>query len=352
MAHNSVLSYEDIHEIVDKLHESIGLRLNVGVELPYAAVTKHNFNEFCNLITKQLELPIIVEPNFSGNFETTGMTKFHSSEESSGVSAQITIPGNLPKYGSPFLIGFKIDVHVKLGIGEPYPLLTQLSHEFSHIYLFSNRNEQKESEYATDICALMMGFGPIWEKGRKTIRKYTEIRGYVEKYEHTTTTTTTLGYLSDNEYQIAIDYINSLRKPIENLRCEIKKVLSSIRKTLDELKEMFQLLFQLFDIHYKNKCKVKIEDGIHFSRMSQPHFKDDFEDFLKVKKNEINSLIKILNEKRIFKAYDKLELEQQLHKLEDINETLNNRLAEMKELVSIVKNNLSFICKLKLRFKR
>jgi hypothetical protein len=68
------------------------------------------------------------------------------------------------------MVRFPIHIQVSPNAFENIRALTViLSHEFSHVYLHSKRDPQANSEYATDICALMMGFTPFWELGRVTV---------------------------------------------------------------------------------------------------------------------------------------------------------------------------------------
>ena len=96
-------------------------------------------------------------------------------------------------------------------------LMTKLSHEFSHLYLHSRRDPQRESEYATDLCALMMGFSSFWKRGRK-----------YEKHQANRILVITQGYLSDSQFTYALDYIEQLRL----LFWRLIKDISSLRRTI------------------------------------------------------------------------------------------------------------------------
>lgn len=211
---NNVLTSEELKEIIDTLYGTIGVRMNinltkypnVNILLP---VNQSSFLDDCKVITDHLELPILVKPIFSSSFETKGVV-LNEGNGTSGIGAQIHIPDNLPWYKSESMNNVPINITVPpeaLAQGFFF-LTTQLSHEFSHIYLHSRRDPQKESEWATDLCALMMGFTPLWLQGRQQTK-----RGATSTY--TTTYIQTRGYLSDNEFNYAVNYINNLRSPFE-----------------------------------------------------------------------------------------------------------------------------------------
>ena len=189
--HNNVLTSKEVKEIIDNLYDTIGVRMNINLS-KYPAVnkssnvSKSSFLDDCKIITDHLELPIYIIPTFSSSFETKGVVR-NTGNGTSGIGAQIHIPSNLPWYKTDAMKEFPINVTIPpeaLSLSHFF-LMTQLSHEFSHIYLHSRRDPQKESEWATDLCALMMGFAPLWFRGRK--RMWTE---------NNITYTETLGYLS------------------------------------------------------------------------------------------------------------------------------------------------------------
>ena len=69
-----------------------------------------------------------------------------------------------------------------------------LAHEFSHIVLYSIRHPLMDSEFATDICAIILGYGDVMRKGRI-------LAGKVK-----------LGYLTDQQFEIACGVVDE-KKP-------------------------------------------------------------------------------------------------------------------------------------------
>ncbi len=65
-----------------------------------------------------------------------------------------------------------------------------VAHELSHIVLHSIRHRLKQSEIATDICAIILGYGDVMRKGRV-------LAGNVG-----------LGYLTDEQFEIAYEIID------------------------------------------------------------------------------------------------------------------------------------------------
>lgn len=211
-------SLDDISRLIDSLYASTGLRLNVVDRLPVASASMDNIQLLCDFVTSQMQLPVRVRIE-----QTLDMVN-------RGAPAEVCIPSNLPQYSDPALVGFEVLIRVAEVYDDPYHTLTLLSHEFAHIYLHSRRDPLRESEYATDLCALMMGFGPIWTKGRTNFHK--EHRGWMRQsvmYYHT------LGYLTDEQYLHACQRIDSLRAAIGSKRAPIIHAISRIRSGRDYL---------------------------------------------------------------------------------------------------------------------
>lgn len=202
----------DIRRLIDSLYVTTGLRLNVVDSLPVETASMDCIQQLCDFVASQLQLPVRVRIDRTSQMENPG------------APAEVLIPGNLPEYGHPSLQGFEVLIRVAEVYADPYHTLTLLSHEFAHIYLYSRRDPLRESEYATDLCALMMGFGPVWTKGRTNFRK--EHRGWLRQ---SVTIYRTLGYLSDEHYEFACQYIDSLRASIGRRRAPIIKAMARVR---------------------------------------------------------------------------------------------------------------------------
>ena len=335
--HNNVLTSKEVKEIIDNLYDTIGVRMNINLS-KYPAVnkssnvSKSSFLDDCKIITDHLELPIYIIPTFSSSFETKGVVR-NTGNGTSGIGAQIHIPSNLPWYKTDAMKEFPINVTIPpeaLSLSHFF-LMTQLSHEFSHIYLHSRRDPQKESEWATDLCALMMGFAPLWFRGRK--RMWTE---------NNITYTETQGYLSKDEYDFAVTYIDQLRKPFEQLRNKISTSKQKIQSLCDDISKYLEDVVLLYDFHFKhpqNSFKHP-DDAVVFSKLAQSHYKTDIENLLKDSKRDVNAIIKPLSVKQEFYEKDKKGLEDNDKVMRAIEEKLRQRFMELKHDYEIIIQNI------------
>lgn len=335
----NVLTSEEIKEIIDNLYRTIGVRMDVNLSnYPNinVSLSNNNFMDACKVITDQMELPISIMPLFSSSFHTQGMV-LNEGNSTSGVAAQIHIPANLPWYKTDGMKNFPINITVPpeaLSQGHYY-LLTQLSHEFSHIYLHSRRDPQKDSEWATDLCALMMGFTPLWLQGRKHVSK--EVNS-----NQTITYTQTQGYLSDAEFNFAVDYIDDLRSPFEQLRNSISFIKQQIQESCNDISKYLEDVSLLYDFHYKHpQTSFKNEkDAAVFSKLAQPQYKSEIEALLTKSKNETNAIIKPLQNKKEFYEKDRISMENHGKDLNAIEAKLGQCLKELKHYYDVLIQNL------------
>lgn len=338
---NSVLTTEEIKEVIDNLYSTIGVRMNVDLSNHPNINVSFGCNNFsflddCKIITDHLELPICISPLFSSSFETKGVVR-NESNSTSGIGAQIHIPGNLPWYKTDAMKNFPINITVPpqaLSQGH-YFLLTQLSHEFSHIYLHSRRDPQKESEWATDLCALMMGFTPLWLLGRKHVSKQVNSN-------QTITYTQTQGYLSDTEFDFSVKYINNLRSPFEQLRNRISSLKQKIQLDCNDISKYLEDVSLLHNFHYKHPQKSfkHIEDAAVFSKLAQSQYKSEIELGLAKSKNETNAIVKPLQNKKEFYEKDKKCMEKNLEDLNAIEIKLEQCLKELKHFYEVIIQNI------------
>lgn len=327
---NSVLTTGEIKEIIDNLYHTIGVRMNFNLnkfpELNNSfPVAQSSFLDVCKAITEHLELPISITPLFSSDFKTTGMV-LNQGSYSSEIGAQIHIPSNIPWYKTDSMNNFPITINVPLEalhMGYHF-LMTQLSHEFSHVYLHSRRDPQKDSEWATDLCALMMGFTSLWYRGRKhSSRENLSTR--------TVTRTLTQGYLSDEEFTYAVKYIDTLRSPIVHLRNRISVLRNKIQVACNDISKYIIDNYLLHTFHYKHTQGEfkQAEDAVLFSKMSQPQHKQELEVLLIKSKSDTNAIVRALQHKREFYDKDKKCMEGYVETLNSIEAKLQQTLKEL-----------------------
>ena len=112
----------------------------------------------------------------------------------------IAIPFPFP--GGQNLSNYKFEISINPKILSDFNFfVTVVSHELSHLLLYSIKHECAPSEKATDITSIIIGFAPFIKKGRKQIEHNSF--GFAESE-------TTSGYLSDDEFNFIFDcYVNN-----------------------------------------------------------------------------------------------------------------------------------------------
>lgn len=108
--------------------------------------------------------------------------------------AAIYIPDNIPLY--PLLEGYQLEMQCRELILSSYEMFVlNMSHELSHVVLYSLYHPYKCSEVATDLTSMLLGFSDIIYNGRKFC-----CNGNIYRY----------GYLSDEEFEFAYWWIKHL----------------------------------------------------------------------------------------------------------------------------------------------
>lgn len=329
MEERQIYSAEEFKKMIDDLYGTIGVRMEIADNGRFDRVDKGNFLAVCKILLDHLELPVTLQQRFTSQFDTGAVVK-NEAGTTRGIAAQVAFPqdGTLPWHRSNRMKGYPISITIDPGaFGNPYVVLTQLSHEFSHIYLHSRRDPLLKSEHATDLCAMMMGFTPFWAKGRKT---------------STSSHTLTQGYLSDGEYDVAVRTIQALRAEFERLRDEAKRVLSDIQFVKSQSDAHFEELAQIVDFHYRHPQGVLKDpsDAGVFSELAQPHFRAEKKEFVARKIEQTNEFARSLNRKRDFFEADKAWLNDVIEQLKSVRKGLREADAEVMHRIEVVGRNI------------
>ena len=161
-----------INNAIKELVNSLGVK----EEAPYYEISQliqnGDIKQSIKKIAGSLGLPIeIIVQYVPAGYRPDNNVKFNSQDlsrtDSSGhgiesITAQVSIPGNLPLYGTSSLTGFPINVIVSENCREePSTFIAIMSHELAHILLASIRHPKKNNELYTDL--------KDYRKGKKTI---------------------------------------------------------------------------------------------------------------------------------------------------------------------------------------
>ncbi|MDD5020210.1 MAG: hypothetical protein PHH75_00905 [Candidatus Omnitrophica bacterium] len=235
---------------IDELVNTLGIKEQVEYQ-DLVPLLRKDIKLCVKKIASVLGLPIDINVQYiSARYDKDNSVKFQTSDlartDSAGrgresITAQVTIPTNLPMFGTSSLVDFPI--HVRVSENCSYwsqAFMAVMAHELSHILLYSLCHPQKNNEIYTDLTAMILGFGSIMENGRKQ----TEYAA-----SGNATTTTTYGYLNDAQFAFASgrvkDILNQRKRHKDRLLTlivEVKKQRSSCRKGLCLFKEFLEHL--------------------------------------------------------------------------------------------------------------
>jgi hypothetical protein len=112
--------------------------------------------------------------------------------------ANICLPEKFPLYGTKEYenLNLTLNFHKEL-LNNYYSFVMMISHELSHIILYSLNHPLKKSEKATDITAIVLGFAYFFELGHTIIE---EKNFRLTCYKN--------GYLSFEELVLILNYLD------------------------------------------------------------------------------------------------------------------------------------------------
>ena len=140
----------------------------------------------------------------------------------------IGIPSIMPMYGSTSFENLKLELSIRKSLRSNYYKFGYVStHEMAHVCLYSRYHSLRESEIATDLLVIVMGFGQIMLHGRKDC-----------------------GYLDDFHFNFAMSYFQKIlqekrpgtyeRQPF-NFDVNFSNIdIDNIFKGIDDLFKNFQ----------------------------------------------------------------------------------------------------------------
>jgi len=307
-----------------------------------------------------LGLPISIDLNYvskdynpgqQGGFTSKHLVKMNNqSSGSSGITAQVEIPANLPFYGALKLIDFPVKVKINRdSIGNPETFITIIAHELSHILLYSMQHFQKENEFYTDLTAMALGFRNVMEKGRKVVKtEERKERNYNTTNIITTTQTVNYGYLSDSNFDFAKDLINRYIKEQKTFVTGLERRTLKIKADYGKAKNtlfLFERYLVLIDSHHAKKIKLKDSEKIIL--FHNPEYLDSYRGMLSRAHISMQKSLRNLEQLRIFKKDAMEDVERAIKTAEDDSAKLLERRKELFEDVKLLKRNISLIHRFK-----
>lgn len=237
------LTNDDISKALSELITCLGVKEDKPFDSLITFLEKKEIEKCVQEIAIRLDLPIRINLSYvSKDYRPENTEGFRSSSlvrtdwrgrGVEGIIAQVSIPQNLPMFGTSGLQGYQIQVRVSENCCDyPATFVAIMAHELSHVLLASLWHPKKDSELHTDLVPVLLGFRGIVRQGRKKIDTTTNA-------DTTTTHTTTYGYLTDSQFEFACSNVAEilkghqqdkevLIKSVKQLRSKLAKAARSI----------------------------------------------------------------------------------------------------------------------------
>jgi hypothetical protein len=350
-----------IEAAIDILFRTVGLKEPVDHEKLISLIHSGNLKEAVTGIARYFGLPVEVILSYvprgcrheaHTGFQTTQLV--NTNEEgrgTSGITAQVLIPPNLPLYGTDRLKSFPISVRVSEDCTRNAPtLIVILAHELAHVVLHSIQHLEKNNEFYTDLTAMMLGFATIMRSGRKVIEVETTRRG---RATHTLTQTTTYGYLSDENFDFASQKISAL---LTTSREKKNVLVAKLKERTTEL-ALQKKTSQYFDAYlmYLDKSprrRISPSDAHWITRFHQPDYTLELESALRKTERQLRNISNLVRNLNHYTKYSAIQLQDSAVSLEglDINQKHDRVSGAVKILRRYVPLRHRFKCYLGIEF--
>ncbi|MEI6281086.1 MAG: hypothetical protein WCP17_03785 [bacterium] len=352
-----------IEKALNELLPTLGTKEFVDHEKLITLIGSKKVKEAIKGIALYLGLPIEVNisyvpkgyrPSSTDGFSSTHLVKTDRHNRGvGGITAQVSIPSNLPFYGTPSMVNFPINVRLSENCAEnPATLISVMSHELSHIVLYSMWHKEKENEFYTDLTAMLLGFAKIMKTGRKVIKTNTFTDSGI--FSSTTTThteTTTYGYLSDDNFNFAFNKIEGVLNKQKSAKKKLVKKLRQFKKQLGKTKKLSFYFEKYLEYLDKNlHQKISPEDGQKISAYHQPGHTDNFHSVIRKNEMSLENFLKFVENLKTYTAGNIETMQKYETQLKSANEELARQDFLLKKDVDVLKKYVGFFHKLKLRF--
>lgn len=280
-----------ISNAIDELVGSLGIKETVPIEMIRESFRNGNVKESIEDMANYLDLPIVVNLQYvpaiyqpidiagvdtGARFESSALAETDSTGRGiQGITAQVSIPGNLPFYGTPELQGFPIIVKISDNCQKyPETFLALMAHELCHVLLHSLWHKEKNNEIHTDLAAMILGFSELMRIGRKVVE--TQNQGVFSQ-----TLTVTYGYLSDEQFYFAANRVKRIlqakRTSWNDSKGETIQRLAAYRKQLHLYTMMLYKLNKFIRYLDKNpERKIRKEDVAKVIEIHGPNYVERF----------------------------------------------------------------------------
>ena len=340
-----------ISKAIDELAEFLGIKEDIPAESVLYPLYNGNTKKCIERIANHLGLPITVNLITSESFESCDLvTTDDAGQATEGITAQVSIPSNLPLYGSSALKGFPIQVKVS-GDCKRYAaaFVATMAHELSHIVLHSLWHTEKNNEIYTDIAAMLLGFAMAMRRGRYAVETTQIGMGWQQ------TTTTRFGYLKDDQFKFALSRVKAILKTssteFKKMRTAIDQTLSNYRKQLDLYRKMFAEFNKLIEYLDRNQGKkIREEDAKKIVEIHSLNYGDRFLSVLRSNEKKIREIELLYS--GWFENPQNHYSKQKLNSLEVFYKDLRGLLSDIKIECDLLKSDVDILRKYLGFFKR
>jgi hypothetical protein len=241
------LSNQYIADAISELINLLGIKEDINYLKMKSLIVENKADKCIREIADQLSLPIKVNLIVGGNFKTLGLSQTDSrGRGKDAIAAEVSIPSNLPMYGTENFKNFKIDIRVSRNYNEhPITFIGLMAHELSHILLHSLLHPQKENEFYTDLTAMIMGFGSVMKDSRKGEKDWSGGKAIHKQI-------TTYGYLNDKQFDFARNQINKIFKKYQEMKQQVLFDANKLKKTCSKAEQTLKKIYAYLEYLDKN----------------------------------------------------------------------------------------------------
>lgn len=352
-----------IDKALNELYLIFGVKESIDYKKLILLIDAKKIKEAVNEIALYLALPISVNisyvpkgyrPNSNDGFSSLHLVKTDTRNRGiGGITAQVSIPQNLPLYRSPGMVNFPISVRLSENCAEnPATLISVMAHELSHIVLYSMWHKEKQNEFYTDITAMLLGFAKNMEIGRKVIKtKIYTSSGFLSSTTTTHTETTTYGYLSDENFDFAFHKIKDLLNKQKTIKIKLLKKFELSRKQLCRTKRLLFCFEKYLEYLDKNlKQEIFPEDIKKLSAFHQPGYTDSSHFFLREETARLEVSLKNIEDMQAYTEGSVKMMREYDVQLDLTNKELIKYTSLLKNDMDVLRKYIGFLYKIKLKF--
>lgn len=337
------ITNEYIDNAMDELINSLGVKEYVSYEL-VALVLDGSIEQCVTSIARHLGLPIkIVLSNVSEHFRSGDAGGFESHQlaridrtgrGTESITAQVSLPNDLPLYGTSLLVDYPIEVRVSENCyRKPYTFIAIMAHELSHVLLDALRHPEKDNEIYADLVPIILGFSMFVEKGRK-FSETTRSGDFI------TTHTTTYGYLTDGQFLFARDKIRGILESRRRVKNELLKRLTYIKKQLPAVRRevlRFRAFLEYLDKH--PNTKIKKQDGYRIVQFHLPDYTYGWETVISEAENIVMEIETFFEEPFHYTGYTLERLHDYRNQINMLRERLHRLTRSVGDDLKVLKRN-------------